>query len=168
MISTQALATSPKYLDATDFGRELEVTCHNYFGTHKVEALASEMAGRTTGATNARLEKSPNFWCVIGDGEGAEQPPPVELPGMLNADQMVALLQDRVAAIEGAGERLVALAEAAPGSNIDREDVAYELADIGLGFDSDATKTLLDAFDEGDGMIPINHFLDAALAQVAE
>ena len=34
--------------------------------------------------------------------------------------------------------------------------------------DSDATKTLLDAFDEGDGMIPINHFLDAALAQVAE
>ena len=42
------------------------------------------------------------------------------------------------------------------------------MADIGLGFDSDATKTLLDAFDEGDGMIPINHFLDAALAQVAE
>ena len=73
-----------------------------------------------------------------------------------------------MASIEGAGERLVALAEAAPGSNIDREDVAYELADIGLGFDSDATKTLLDAFDEGDGMIPINHFLDAALAQVAE
>ena len=100
--------------------------------------------------------------------EGAEQPPPVELPGMLNADQMVALLQERVAAIEGAGERLVALADAAPGSNIDREDVAYELADIGLGFDPDATKTLLDAFDEGDGMIPINHFLDAALAQVAE
>ena len=64
--------------------------------------------------------------------------------------------------------RPCALAEAAPGSNIDREDVAYELADIGLGFDSDATKTLLDAFDEGDGMIPINHFLDAALAQVAE
>ena len=42
------------------------------------------------------------------------------------------------------------------------------MADIGLGFDPDATKTLLDAFDEGDGMIPINHFLDAALAQVAE
>ena len=77
-------------------------------------------------------------------------------------------VSERVASIEGAGERLVALAEAAPGSNIDREDVAYELADIGLGFDSDATKTLLDAFDEGDGMIPINHFLDAALAQVAE
>ena len=35
-------------------------------------------------------------------------------------------------------------------------------------YDPDATKTLLDAFDEGDGMIPINHFLDAALAQVAE
>ena len=163
-----ALAASVKNWDSTDFGRELEVTCHNHLGQNKVNALVSEMAGKTTGQTNVRLEKSPNFWCVIGDVEGAEQPPAPELPGMLNADQMVALLQERVASIEGAGERLVALAEAAPGSNIDREDVAYELADIGLGFDSDATKTLLDAFDEGDGMIPINHFLDAALAQVAE
>ena len=163
-----ALAASTKNWDSTDFGRELEVTCHNHLGQNKVNALVSEMAGKTTGQTNVRLEKSPNFWCVIGDVEGAEQPPQPELPGMLNADQMVALLQERVASIEGAGERLVALAEAAPGSNIDREDVAYELADIGLGFDPDATKTLLDAFDEGDGMIPINHFLDAALAQVAE
>jgi hypothetical protein len=38
------------------------------------------------------------------------------------------------------------------------------LGDIGLGFDGDATRVLLDVFDEGDGMVPINAFLDAALA----
>ena len=51
------------------------MTCHNHLGQNKVNALVSEMAGKTTGQTNVRLEKSPNFWCVIGDVEGAEQPP---------------------------------------------------------------------------------------------
>ena len=91
MISTQALATSPKYLDATDFGRELEVSCHNYFGTHKVEALASEMAGRTTGATNARLEKSPNFWAVIGGADGDEPVDEAPAPPKLTTEGIIAL-----------------------------------------------------------------------------
>mmetsp|Transcript_17959 Transcript_17959/g.56317 ORF Transcript_17959/g.56317 Transcript_17959/m.56317 type:complete len:289 (+) Transcript_17959:33-899(+) len=59
----QALAADSKYADLTDFGRELEVTCHNHFGKEKLEALCSEMAGRATAATTARLEKPPNFWC---------------------------------------------------------------------------------------------------------
>ena len=59
-----------KNWDSTDFGRELEVTCHNHLGQNKVNALVSEMAGKTTGQTNVRLEKSPNFWCVIGERRG--------------------------------------------------------------------------------------------------
>lgn len=61
-ITKQALAVDPKYADFTDFGRELEVTCHNHFGKAKIEALSSEIAGRTTPATMARLENSPNYW----------------------------------------------------------------------------------------------------------
>lgn len=58
----QALAASTKYADLTDFGRELEVACHNYHPNHKFEALASELAGKTTGNTNARLELQDNYW----------------------------------------------------------------------------------------------------------
>lgn len=159
-----AMSASTKNWDSTDFGRELEVTCHNHLGQNKVNCLVSEMAGKTTGQTNGRLEKSPNFWTVIGDVEGSEQPGEPELPPPLNAEQMVRLLSERVALVEGAADRLVALAEGALGSNLDREDLAYELGDIGLGFDGDATRVLLDVFDEGDGMVPINAFLDAALA----
>lgn len=61
-ITKQALAADPKYADFTDFGRELEVTCHNHFGKAKVEALSAEIAGRATPATMARLENSPNYW----------------------------------------------------------------------------------------------------------
>jgi hypothetical protein len=161
-----AMSASTKNWDSTDFGRELEVTCHNHLGQNKVNCLVSEMAGKTTGQTNGRLEKSPNFWTVIGDVEGSEQPEEPELPPPLNAEQMVRLLSERVALVEGAADRLVALAEGALGSNLDREDLAYELGDIGLGFDGDATRVLLDVFDEGDGMVPINAFLDAALAQM--
>lgn len=158
----QALATNVKYLDATDFGRELEVSCHNYFGTHKVEALASEMAGRTTGATNARLEKSPNFWAVIASPE----PGPEEAlaPPKLTAAGIVDLARDELARIDGAGDRLKQMEAEAPGCVLDREDLAAELRDVGLSFDAYPLKILLDFFDEtGDGMIPIKRFNAAML-----
>ena len=158
----QALATSPKYLDATDFGRELEVTCHNYFGTHKVEALASEMAGRTTGATNARLEKSPNFWTVVAGATDPKDEPP--LPPKLTTEGIVNLAADELKSLDGAIDKLQDMASAAPGAVLDREDLAYELRDLGLKFDSFSMKTLLDHFDEAnDGMIPMQTFLDRVL-----
>ena len=152
--------TSPKYLDATDFGRELEVTCHNYFGTHKVEALASEMAGRTTGATNARLEKSP----VSGPSSPALRTPRTSpLPPKLTTEGIVNPAADELKSFDGAitaGTRLHR-ARRRPRPRGPR----LRAQGLGLKFDSFSMKTLLDHFDEAnDGMIPMQTFPTASSA----
>ena len=60
----QTLSADPKHTDATDFGPEFEVCAHNNLGTAKIEALASEFSGRSTAATNVRLEQHQNHWIV--------------------------------------------------------------------------------------------------------
>ena len=61
----QAIAADPKFKDLTDFGSELEATCHNHYAHSKVAALASEMFGKSTPSTNGRLEHHLNFWQVL-------------------------------------------------------------------------------------------------------
>lgn len=58
----QGLACDRRFADMTDFGRELEVTCHNHHGKEKVEILCSEMQGKSTPATTSRLEQEANYW----------------------------------------------------------------------------------------------------------
>ena len=167
-VTKQALSASLKHWDSTDFGRELEVTCHNYFGCRKVAALGSEAAGRTTGATNARLEKSPNFWTVVAAPPDAAQPEAPELPPSLTPGGLVKLVAATLQQMPEAVARLEDLAAAAPGAALDREDLAAELRDVGLGLNVEIMKTLLDEFDlNGDGMIPLGLFLDAMLAAPA-
>lgn len=169
----QALATNPKFRDATDFGVELEVSCHNYHASSKVGALASEMMGKTTGATNARLEQSLNFWQILVDARGDAQDEADDgdprrqqrvdsaLP-KITSNSVVANAAMQLAGLDGALEKLARAGEQSPGFILDREDLAFELRDAGLDLDDFSMKTLLDTFDvNSDGMIPLDHFLRA-------
>ena len=91
-----------------------------------------------------------------------EEPP---LPPKLTPEGIVNLAADELKGIVGAIEKLEDMAAAAPGSVLDREDLAFELRDLGLNFDAFSMKTLLDYFDTTkDGMIPMAAFFDRVLA----
>ncbi|KAJ1463262.1 hypothetical protein M885DRAFT_504881 [Pelagophyceae sp. CCMP2097] len=156
-----ALSTHEKNADYTDFGRELEVSCHNYFGSHKVEALSSESKGYTTGATNARLEQTPNHFTLVVADDGDDFPEP-RLPPKQSALNAIDAARDALRDSPGSLEQLEALAHDCPGNVLDREDLAVELKRMHLGLDDFVLQTLLDAFDDArDGMIDLHQFIGA-------
>ena len=160
------LSANPKNSEYTDFGPELEACCHNYVGTGKVGCLSAERDGSMTSYTVGRSELSLNHWTVVLDAA-----PPAEAPGdvrqtqePLSSDGLMALVREQAEATVPGGVDGIAAAFAKMGPGVatkmDREDMRWALADMGVSIPEAPFGTLVEPYAT-DGFVAVADFLNA-------
>merc|ERR1711998_265100 len=160
----QTLSCDPKHVDSTDFGREFEVCCHNNLGTAKIEALASEFAGRSTAQTNVRLEQHQNYWMLATSTDERAARETRNLPPKLTDDALLAtvrkMIMERTKGSFRGLRKAFQIMDDGRDLKLDREDLKWGLYDIGISLHDDQFDSLMGMFDRNkDGLISLTEFL---------